>query len=152
MMPIVCSEEGKTLRSGELAQLAGVSKDTLRHYERLGVLPPADRTDGGYRIYPAMALRRVLTIRAALGVGLSLAQLTEIYRLRDSGQPPCREVKRLVEERFELVDQQIQMLTQLRDRMSSLLVQWDERLDGHDPAQFAYLLDDLVSPGTPGDS
>ncbi len=46
------------MRSGELARLAGVSTDTLRHYERLGLLPKAQRTEGGYRQYTAQSLER----------------------------------------------------------------------------------------------
>ena len=48
-----------SLRSGELARLTGVSADTLRHYERLGILPTSQRTDGGYRMFPASAVERV---------------------------------------------------------------------------------------------
>jgi hypothetical protein len=53
----------KTLRSGALAKSAGVSPDTIRHYERIGVLPRASRTETNYRIYPASALESVLVVQ-----------------------------------------------------------------------------------------
>jgi hypothetical protein len=58
----------KTVQSGELSRLAGISTDTLRHYERLGVLPKPPRTNGGYRD-PANSLERVRLIQSALKVG-----------------------------------------------------------------------------------
>jgi MerR family transcriptional regulator, copper efflux regulator len=62
----------RTLQSGELARSAGVSPDTLRHYERLGILKEPPRTSAGYRLYSADALSRVLLIRNALAVGFTL--------------------------------------------------------------------------------
>jgi len=72
------------VRSGELARLAGVSTDTLRHYERLGLLPKAQRTEGGYRQYTAQSLERVRLIRRALTIGFSLPELTVILKMRRS--------------------------------------------------------------------
>ena len=68
------STQGETryLRSGELAKLTGVSTDTLRHYERLGVLPRPARTAAGYRQYAPAAVDRVRTVRGAIAVGFSL--------------------------------------------------------------------------------
>ena len=62
---MVQSSGSKTLRSGALAKVAGVSPDTIRHYERIGVLPRAARTESGYRVYPASAVERVLVARPA---------------------------------------------------------------------------------------
>jgi len=55
----------QALRSGTLAKAAGVSPDTIRHYERIGILPRASRTESGYRMYPASAIERVLVVRRA---------------------------------------------------------------------------------------
>ena len=61
------------MRSGELARLVGVSTDTLRHYERLGLLEIPARTSGGYREYSSGSLERVRLIRRALSIGFSLS-------------------------------------------------------------------------------
>ena len=69
---------GRTLRSGELAGLAGVSRDTLRHYERRGLLPLTQRSQNGYRRYSPETLTRVWLIRGALGIGFTVEELREI--------------------------------------------------------------------------
>jgi len=63
------------MRSGELARICGISTDTLRHYERVGVLPRPKRTPGGYRQYPSEALKRVQLVRRALEIGFTLDDL-----------------------------------------------------------------------------
>ena len=86
------AETGRSreLRSGEVARRAGVSADTLRHYEQRGLLRKPRRLANGYRAYPPEALDRVLLIQRALAVGFTLDELAEILRDRDGGRPPCR--------------------------------------------------------------
>jgi MerR family copper efflux transcriptional regulator len=83
------------LHSGELAKRTGLSADTLRHYERLGVLPLISRTSGGYRVYPESAVERILVIQRALRLGFTLAELAEVLKARDAGLAPCKRVYRL---------------------------------------------------------
>ena len=66
------SSEKSFYRSGELAELAGISTDTLRHYERKSVLALLLRKANDYRQYPASALQRVRLIRRAIAVGFTL--------------------------------------------------------------------------------
>ena len=68
-----------TFHSGELAKATGVSADTIRHYERIGVLPKAARTTSGYRVYSASAVNRVLTVQRALRIGFTLSELVEDF-------------------------------------------------------------------------
>ena len=82
-------------RSGELARLAGVSTDTLRHYERKGLLKRARRSANGYREYLATDLDRVRLVRGALGIGFTLDELARILSVRDRGGAPCRQVRAL---------------------------------------------------------
>jgi len=144
----VGGSELEFLKSGELARLAGVSKDTLRHYERIGVLAPPERSDSRYRLYPAASLKKVLVIRAALDIGISLKALQEIFALRESGQRPCEDVRKLAQRRLDFVVSQIEALTQLKHRLSELLQDWDERLAGSSNQELAYLLDTLVPEPT----
>ena len=87
------------MRSGELATMATVSTDTLRHYERLGLLPKPARTLANYRDYPAQAVERLRIIRNALAVGFSLDEIGRILRVRDQGGAPCHEVRRMAGEK-----------------------------------------------------
>ena len=72
---MVQGTSSKTLYSGALARAAAVSPDTIRHYEKIGVLPRASRTQSGYRVYPASALDRVLVVQRALLIGFTLGEL-----------------------------------------------------------------------------
>ena len=115
----------KTVQSGELSRLAGISSDTLRHYERLGVLPRPPRTNGGYRDYPSNSLDRVRLIQSALKVGFSLPELATILRMRDRGEVPCHRVRAIAEHKLDEVKQQINDLLGMRDQLERILKDWD---------------------------
>jgi DNA-binding transcriptional MerR regulator len=132
-----------TLRAGELARACGISTDTLRHYERVGVLPRPQRTSAGYRQYPAEALVRVRTIRRALAIGFSLAELARILRVRERGGAPCREVRALAVAKLADLERQLDDLTVLRDQLRQLVVDWEQRLDATPEGTQARLLDAL---------
>jgi DNA-binding transcriptional MerR regulator len=136
--------------SGELARLAGVSTDTLRHYERKGVLPLARRLNNGYRKYPPDSLDRVRLIRRALAVGFTLDELAQFLKARDRGQAPCREVRALAAEKLTEVESRLGELLTLRDELQATLVDWDKRLDGKKAGQRAGLLDALAKQETNG--
>jgi DNA-binding transcriptional MerR regulator len=130
--------------SGELARLAGVSTDTLRHYERKGVLPLARRMNNGYRKYSPDSLDRVRLIRRALAVGFTLDELARFLKARDRGQAPCREVRALAEEKLTEVESRLSELLAVRDDLRATLVDWDERLNGKKAGKRAGLLEALA--------
>lgn len=131
------------LRIGELARRSGVSPDTLRHYERLQLLPKAARTGGGFREYPDGVERRVKVIQQALAIGFSLDELKEFFRERAAGRHPCRRVRRLAQAKFDALEQQLEAILAARRALSAILENWDRRLEQHqgDPAN---LLDSLA--------
>jgi DNA-binding transcriptional MerR regulator len=131
------------VQSGELSRLAGISADTLRHYERLGVLPKPHRTNGGYRDYPATSLDRVRLIQSALKVGFSLPELATILRMRDRGEVPCQRVRAIAEHKLEEVKQQINDLLGMRDQLERILKDWDARLALSGKGKPARLLESL---------
>jgi len=131
------------VQSGELARLTAVSSDTLRHYERLGLLPKPPRTAGGYRDYPPHSLDRVRLIRRALSVGFSLPELTTILKMRDGGAVPCLRVQAMAESKLEQVKQQIQNLVEMRDQLEEMLKHWNIKLARTRRGQPARLLEDL---------
>ena len=134
------------MRSGELARLAGVSTDTLRHYERLGILPKPHRTNGGYRNYPAHSLDRLRLIQGALSIGLSLPELTTILGMRDRGQLPCQQVRTMAGQKLNEVDRQIKDLLLMRDYLQRTLKTWDGRLKRTRDGKPARLLENLPAP------
>ena len=131
------------LSSGKLAGLAGVSRDTLRHYERKGVLPRPQRGRNGYRKYPPAALQRVQLVRRALTVGFTLDELAKVLKVRDAGGAPCEEVRRLAAQKLLNVQDQLRELTTLRDELEKTLKDWDTRLGHRANGKRANLLETL---------
>jgi DNA-binding transcriptional MerR regulator len=129
------------MRSGQLARQSGVSTDTLRHYERIGLLPLPHRTAGNYREYPPTSQQRVKLIRRALAIGFSLAELKTILAVRDKGGAPCRHVRDLLRSKIHNLDQQIKNLVSLRAEIYRLSRVWDKRLRRTKPGQVARLLE-----------
>ena len=131
------------LSPSELARLTGVSTDTLRHYERKGVLgiPPRQ---GGYRLYPPEAIGRVRLVRHALAIGFTLHDLAAVLSERDRGGAPCRNVRALVAERLSELETRLADLAELRDELRLLLRDWDRRLAKIPTGAQARLLDVLA--------
>lgn len=130
----------KALRSGTLAKAVGVSPDTIRHYERLGILPAATRTASGYRVYPAEAIERVLVVRRALRIGFSLTELAEVLTTRDAGGAPCCRVYDLAREKLERLSNDIKALRQTERYLKRVLADWEKRLHTAKPGQKSHLL------------
>jgi DNA-binding transcriptional MerR regulator len=132
------------MRSGELARQAGVSADTLRHYEKRGLLAPPHRGANGYRVYPPGAVARVRLIQRALDMGFTLDELARVLRQRDAGAAPCRQVRAIAEGRLVELERRIDGMIALRDELRQLVHDWDARLDALAPGQRAGLLDALA--------
>ena len=131
-------------RIGQLAERAGVSADTIRHYDRLGLLPKTSRSSGGYRLFPPSVVQRVLLIRDAVRVGFSLDQLATFLRAREAGGAPCHDVRATAARILEAVDTQIADLTTRRDALRAMLEDWDHRLAETPPNRPAHLLEALT--------
>lgn len=103
----------RTLRIGELADRAGLSADTIRYYERQGLLRPA-RTPGGARRYGEEAVVRLAFVRMAVGLGFSLAEVREFLRLRVSSRTPCESVRAQAQAKLASVQARIADLERVR--------------------------------------
>jgi DNA-binding transcriptional MerR regulator len=84
------ADSDKKLLIGHLAKLAGVKADTIRFYERIGLLPKPERKESGYRVYDQAALKRVRFIKQAQSLGFSLDEVQRILNLRGSGRTTCQ--------------------------------------------------------------
>lgn len=133
------------LRIGALAKHAGLSPDTLRHYERVGVLPPPERSASGYREYPPDALARIQLVQRALQCGFTLAELAEVLHLRDRGGTPCRRVRALAVRKLALMEREVALLTECCLALRDTLRAWDRKLSHTPPGRQARLLDHIVS-------
>jgi DNA-binding transcriptional MerR regulator len=111
-----------------------VSADTIRYYERIGLLPAPPRSDGGYRRYSADAIARILFVRGAVKFGFSLKELNGFLQARRQGRPPCRNVRAAGERLLAEMDRQLVELTRARAAMAATLADWDARLERGEPA------------------
>src|SRR3954447_14991108 len=132
-----------TLRSGELAKSTGLSADTIRHYERIGVLQKAQRTSANYRVYPASTINRVLVVQRALRIGFTLRELADIFKTRDAGGTPCRRVFELAKTKLTAIDADIAALIETRRQMVKILAGWQARIKKSGGRQ-AHLLQTLT--------
>jgi DNA-binding transcriptional MerR regulator len=128
---------------GEVARQCGISDDTIRHYEKKGLVAPAERTPTGYRRYAAEVIPRIRMIRRAIRLGFSIDELSRIFRQRAAGKPPCRDVRDLAETKLQQLDEQIAELTALRSSLAATLERWEDRLDAAAEGQPAHLLESL---------
>jgi MerR family transcriptional regulator, copper efflux regulator len=134
------------VRIGQLAAQAGFSVRTIRFYEQSGILPAAERTPGGYRSYDQDAVARLRFVRSAQALGLSLAEIAEVLRIRDYQGPPCSYVAELLDTHVNALEGRIKELTALRDELRARHPLGDEP----DPArcrpdQVCYLIENDAS-------
>lgn len=133
----------RTFTIGEAAKHAGVSPDTLRHYERVGLLPRAPRTAGGYRYFTDASVARVLFVRNAIRFGFSMKELSGFFHARDHGRPPCRSVRDAGERLLREMDRELSELTAARASMAETLAAWDVKLARTPDGSPAHLLADM---------
>lgn len=111
--------EQKPLTIGRIAELADVGIDTIRFYERRGLLPEPARTASGYRLYTADTIQRLEFIRRAKDLGFTLEEIIALLGLQDS-QGSKAAVKELTRRKLEQIDSKMQDLTRMRDVLSAL--------------------------------
>jgi len=115
------------LTIGKLAKRAGVGVETLRYYERRGLIEPRQRTEAGYRLYDATAGQRLRFIRRAQTLGFSLDDIAELLSLSDQPAMHATEVKRLTQAKLDDIDTRILDL----ERMKSALSELERQCPGH---------------------
>lgn len=109
---------------GAMAKLAGVGVQTVRFYERKGLLTSPPRTAGGYRAYRDRDLRRLNFIRGAQAMGFTLREIAGILGVSDRGASPCSDVIRIAERRLQVVEAEIAKLSALRTGLRTALGRW----------------------------
>jgi Zn(II)-responsive transcriptional regulator len=111
----------QTMNIGRLAELAQVNIDTIRYYERQGLLPPAARSASGYRQYSRSDLERLRFILRSKELGFSLSEIGDLLSLTKDRQSDMRGVKRKAEQRLEQVEQKIAELRRVKRGLKQLI-------------------------------
>lgn len=118
-----------TYQIGELAARSGLTPDTLRYYERLGLLAATRRTNGGFRVYPADTLDRLRFIKQAQRVGLTLNEIAALVGYQDQGGlRRCRQVLELLRTKLSDVEAKLRELDEFRQTLSHYLQECEDTL------------------------
>lgn len=108
-------------RIGELARLAGVPVDTIRYYERTGLIKDPPRSAAGYRLYTPAALARLQMVRRAKDLGFSLSEIGELLALYDQRDLPCQHLHCRVVNKLNELEGRILELHRIKSELKSLV-------------------------------
>lgn len=111
------------LRSGQLAKAADVNVETLRYYERRGLLPEPPRRESGYRVYPQDSVSRLRFIKGAQELGFTLEEIQELLALRVDVEATKTDVRQRAQDKVAQIDAKISALQQMRDALTHLIEQ-----------------------------
>lgn len=108
------------LRIGELAERLELPVETIRYYEREGLMPPPRRTDSNYRIYDALLIDRLTFIRNCRALDMTLDEIRELLRLRDTPEQDCTGVNDVLDAHIGHVSERIVELRRLKTQLRTL--------------------------------
>lgn len=111
------------LKIGDLARATDTKVETVRYYERIGLMPPPERTEGNYRSYTSAHLRRLNFIRHARGLGFDIAEIRSLLELSDQPAQDCAEADRIASLHLRAVEAKIGQLEVLRDELARMVGQ-----------------------------
>ena len=112
-----------TMTRGQLARASGINNETILYFEKSGVLPPAERTDGGHRRYDQRHLTVLALVSKARGLGFTPEEVRTLIKLGAPDNAPCDEVRALTEARLDLIRKKIANLKTLETLLASALGQ-----------------------------
>ena len=129
------------LRIGELAKQNEVHVETVRYYERRGLIPKPLRTGSNYRIYSSENLRRIKFIKQAQELGFSLKEIKKLLALRAAPRAKCADVRNYATQKIQDIEQRLRALTRMRRSLKKLL----RECSGDRPATACPILESLDS-------
>lgn len=136
-------KQSNFLKIGELANLAGVTVDTIRFYEDKGLVTAEQRSESGYRLFSEHELKKLLFIQRAKKVGFTLNEISELLELRlHSDAHTCAEVKQVTKEKIAQISDKISELERIRQSLLKMHTACD---GGSDSAQNCTILQTLDS-------
>ncbi len=129
------------LKIGEVAERGGVNLQTIRYYEREGLLPEPPRLASGYRMFPEKTVRRVKFIKRAQELGFRLAEIRELLSLRLDHHRSSSEVRALAEAKISDIEEKIRTLKAMKKALSRVTAQ----CSGCGPASDCPILESIDS-------
>ncbi len=114
----------EALTVGRLSDFTGLSRKSIRYYEQEKLIPTADRSMAGYRLFPPKVVQRLQFIKKAKAIGFSLDEIRGVLELSEKGQPCCDKVFAWTEEKIIKIDEQINFLQGLREKITHYQGKW----------------------------
>jgi Hg(II)-responsive transcriptional regulator len=109
-----------SLTIGRVAKLSGVGVETVRYYQRSGILPKPPTVTSGFRTYSPEIVKRIRFIKRAQELGFSLTEVTELLSLRSSGRGSCLSVQKKTEQKLTEIDRKIADLLRLKEALNEV--------------------------------
>jgi Hg(II)-responsive transcriptional regulator len=129
------------MQIGQLAQEAGIGIDTVRYYERQGLLPPPQRRASGYRQYGAQDVSRLRFIRRAKDLGFTLQEIQDLLALSAAGHSDRAEVRALAQHRLTDIERRLRELEAMRSALANLV----SHCTGHGPVDDCPIIENLLA-------
>lgn len=114
---------------GQVSRHLGINPQTLYFYERIGLIPPPQRTEAGYRLYSQQDMERLTFIARAKSLGLSLDEIKDILALKDGRSLTCRVVYERLNQKVQTIKDNIRQLQSLHDELVPLVQQCYDNLE-----------------------
>jgi MerR family transcriptional regulator, mercuric resistance operon regulatory protein len=111
---------GAPLTRGALAAETGCNIETIRYYERIGILPPPPRSEGGHRLYSPDLVRRLRFVRRGRDLGFTIEEIRELLSVVDGGNYTCGQVEGIAREHVEGIRQKIADLQRLKNTLNAM--------------------------------
>jgi DNA-binding transcriptional MerR regulator len=127
------------LKIGDVARLSGIGIEALRFYEKSGLLEKPARTESGYRMYGRDVLDRLAFIKQSQTLGFSLDEIRTIVADARTGKSPCDEVREIVRNRLEELDERMREMRRYRKELAETLEEWDKK--GQAPGHICGLIE-----------
>ena len=127
------------MRIGQIAKETGLNVQSIRFYEREGLLPSVDRSTSGYRIYQKDSIKRIQFIKHAQDVGFSLKEISELLSLKVNPDGSCNMVQQIAAEKLKQLDERLESIRRMKLTLSSMMDMCDEGL----PARACPILEAL---------
>jgi len=127
------------MKIGELSRKTGLTRDSIRFYEKEGLLTPDQRTHSGYRDFTEAAVTRILAIRRARELGFTLPEIAELLQLAEYQQGDAKDVHERALHKLADLDRRIQALQRMRDSLAELA----QACGGHGPRSSCPILESL---------
>ena len=128
-------------RIGEIARKIGVQPESIRYYERIGLLPTAKRSTAGYRVFTREHLERVELIKKMQALGFSLDQIRRMLELKFTHGHSCQHVRVGLREKLKTIDRQIEDLKAFRNEVAEALRTCERSLEAHASGDYCPVLE-----------